>query len=98
MEHLWNVTQMNRNPVSGVVTTVHWDLTTTDGVSTNRVYGSVGLDQPNEGDAIIDYNLLTKEIVLEWVWAKLDREEVEFTNECAVECITTPEEATGTPW
>ena len=97
MEHLWNITQMNRIPDSGIVTTVHWELSTTNGVSSNRVYGSVELDRPNDGDSFIDYSFLTKGIALQWVWGKLDREEVEFNNECVVECLSNPEEATGTP-
>lgn len=60
----------SENSLSNIVRTIHWRLISTlDGYS-SEAYGSITLDQPNP-DSFTDFQSLTKELVTDWVIAKL---------------------------
>ena len=76
----WNINQLNAYPEKDgkqdVVFTVHWTLNGEDGEATGSSYGSTGVTL--EPDApYTDYANLTKDQVLGWVWASVNKDETE---------------------
>jgi hypothetical protein len=76
----WNINQLNAYPEKDgkqdVVFTVHWTLNGVDGEHTGSSYGSAGVIL--EPDApYTAYADLTKDQVLDWVWASVNKDERE---------------------
>lgn len=90
----WRVSQLDRNTADGFVTTAHWTCSATDGDFSGSVYASCGFD----GELSIPYESLTEATVLEWVWAKVDKEATEAAVLAQIEAQKNPVTASGTPW
>lgn len=75
----WNVVQMDAYPekdgLTDVVFTVHWNLTAVDGDYTGYVYGSVGVTLNPEAP-YTPYDNLTQDQVIGWVKGALGEEQV----------------------
>jgi hypothetical protein len=93
----WAVAQMERHTADGVVYTVHWTVTATDGIYSASGYGSIGLEQPEE-DSMIPYADLTPEIVIGWTKEKLDVEQIEAALQAQLDEQRQPTKAQGLPW
>ena len=59
----WSINTLERTVADGIVFNVHYHIASTDGTYSSSAYGSVGLDAPAEGDAVIPYSDLTAENV-----------------------------------
>jgi hypothetical protein len=93
----WAIAQLERHTDDGVVYTVHWTVTATDGTHSSSSYGSIGLEPP-EDDSIIPYENLTSEIVIGWAKDKLDVEQIETSLQRLIDEKHTPTTLTGIPW
>lgn len=75
----WNVVQMNAYPekdgLTDVVFTVHWNLIATDEEYTSSVYGSVGVELDSSAP-YTPYDELTQDQVIGWVKSALGEEQV----------------------
>lgn len=75
----WNVVQMDAYPekdgLTDVVFTVHWNLTGVDGDYIGSVYGSVGVTLDPEAP-YTSYENLTQDQVIGWVKSALGDEQV----------------------
>jgi hypothetical protein len=98
----WNIVQLNCYPeqddLTDVVFTVHWDCTGVDGDYSGRVYGSCGvtLDPSAPYTAYAD---LTKDQVLGWVWASVDKDETEASVQAQIDEKKNPTVVTPPlPW
>ena len=93
--HTWSVNTMSRDPETGRVTVVHWDLNSTDGTNNHRRYGSISL--PLDSSLTIPYENLTEEIVLGWVKDNLGEAEMEALQVSSLEAKADAP-VLGTPW
>lgn len=96
----WHVANLERHTADGVVYTVHWNCTASDGTNTAGSYGSVGLEPPSPG-SLIPYEDLTEETVIGWTHDKLGAEAVasiESTLAAQLAEIENPTTASGVPW
>jgi hypothetical protein len=76
----WIIEQLNCYPqkdgLSNVVFDVHWRLNGTDEQYFATLYGSIALKDP--GEEFTTYESLTKEQVLQWIWAdEVNKDEYE---------------------
>ena len=112
----WDIAQLERHVADGIVYTAHWVVnartesaegTEGDAESAPTVtasagaYGSIGLEAPAEGDTIIPFEDLTKEVVVGWVKDKLGEEQVTSTEAALAAQIAeqlAPKTAAGLPW
>jgi hypothetical protein len=98
----WNINTLERNTADGIVFTAHYTVNAADGTYSSGAYGSVGLEVPAEGDAVIPYADLTADTVIGWVKEKLGGAEkvaeVEAALQAQLDEQRTPTKATGTPW
>lgn len=91
---------MDRTLSNGYVGTVHYTISADDGTYASSAYGSLGLEAPDEDDAI-PYSMLTPEIVVGWVKEKFGDEkvaEIEAALAAQIEQQRTPTTGTGLPW
>ena len=96
----WSVANMDRTLSNGYVGTVHYTISADDGTYASSAYGSLGLEAPEEDDAI-PYAQLTPEIVTGWVKEKFGAEKVAEIEAALAEQISqqrTPTNGTGLPW
>jgi hypothetical protein len=96
----WSVANMDRTLSNGYVGTVHYTISADDGTYASSAYGSLGLEAPEEDDAI-PYAQLTTEIVTGWVKEKFGDEKVAEIEAALAEQISqqrTPTNGTGVPW
>ena len=95
INYIWSVENLERKVSNGLVQTVHWRCTAEDGKFSATVYGTVSL----EGDKpAIPYADLTKEMVLAWVFDKLDKAEIEASLAAQIKALKKPEQESGVPW
>jgi hypothetical protein len=96
----WSVANMDRTLSNGFVGTVHYTISADDGTYASSAYGSLGLEAPEEEDAI-PYAQLTPEIVIDWVKDKFGEEKVEEIEDALaaqIEQQRVPTTGTGLPW
>lgn len=96
----WGVATLERHLADGIVYTVHYTISASDGTYAGSAYGSIGLEPPEE-DKVIPYSQLTPEIVLGWVKEKLGAEKVAEIEDALAQQIEqqrAPKTGTGLPW
>lgn len=99
-EFTWNIANMERTLSDGIIYTVHYTIDAFDGTYRSGAYGSIGLEPPEEEDAV-PYGDLTKDIVMEWVLDKLGEEkvaEVEAALQQQIDEQKAPSKGAGVPW
>ena len=97
-----NIAQLDRTLPSGVVQTIHWTATQTDGDFTASSYGSLGVPAKDPSDpTFIAFASLTEEQVKQWVLDTMGEEQVtalQANLDGQIEAKKNPTSATGTPW
>lgn len=94
MNIVWKIVDLERNIADGFVTTAHWTATAIDDNHSADTYGSVGW----RGEPVIPYEELTEETILGWMWASVNREEIEALLISQIAKQKTPTTTTGVPW
>lgn len=101
----WKITQLDYKPLeagqSNVVASVHWEcsklLTQDDKTYFGRFYGSTGIAH-NEGDEFIPFDQLTKQQVLDWIWASgVNKDEIEAGVQRQIDAQINPPVISFTP-
>jgi hypothetical protein len=95
MTTIWTINNLDRETEDGLVTTIHWNATATDGDFSASIYNTQQLER---GDSFVDYATLTEATVLKWLWGKVDKEVVEAALEAQIEAQKNPVKASGLPW
>jgi hypothetical protein len=90
----WSVSSLERDVATGFVRVGHWTCSGVDGNFSGSVYASCSF----EGELSIPYESLTEATVLQWVWAKVDKDATEAAVLAQIEAQKNPVSATGTPW
>jgi len=96
MTTLWTINQLDRNTSDGFVTTVHYNVTKTDGDFSASTYGTIGYTE-TEGTST-PYAELTEAQVVGWVKNKLGEATVEAALAAQIEAQKNPTTTTGMPW
>ena len=98
----WTVNTLERTVADGIVGTVHYSVSAADDTYSSGAYGSINLEPPAEGDAVIPYADLTEAGVIEWVKTALGGEEkiteIEAALQARIDEQRTPTTASGKPW
>jgi hypothetical protein len=91
----WKINNLERQTSDGLVTVVHWGATAVDG---DYSVGIVNTQALERGDSFVNYDTLTEETVLGWLWTKVDKETVEAALTAQIEAQKAPVTANGLPW
>ena len=97
----WSISDLERHTTDGIVYTVHYRVDAADGTYTSGAYGSIGLEAPEEGAAVVPFADLTPALVIGWVQDALGAEkvtQVTTTLQTQIDEQHAPSTAKGTPW
>lgn len=104
MAATWTVSSMERTLTDGdlsdVVTTLHWQVSDSDGEHHGRCYGTVGLEAP-DADSFTAYSDISEADAIAWCKAALGEEQVtayEASVASQIERSKNPVSGTGVPW
>lgn len=96
MTTTWTISQLDRQTSDGFVTTAHWQATAVDGEHSASIYATCSW---SDGTPTVPYADLTKETVLDWIWANgVDKTATEAALAAQIELKKNPVTATGVPW
>lgn len=95
MNIVWSINNLERQTSDGLVTVVHWGAYATDGDFGASIVNTQALER---GDSFVNYDTLTEETVLGWLWSKIDKEAVEAALTAQIEAQKAPVTANGLPW
>ena len=95
MNIVWNIVDLERETADGLVKTIHWNATAVDGDYSASIVNTQALER---GDSFVNYNTLTQETVLGWLWQKVDKDTVEAALTAQIEAQKAPVMANGLPW
>ena len=97
----WTINNLERQTSDGLVTVVHWGASASEPSNNPEkpygasVYNTQALER---GDSFVNYDTLTQEIVLGWLWQKVDKEAVEAALTAQIEAQKAPVISSGLPW
>ena len=91
----WNIEDLDRKSNNGYVTTIHWRAILQEDHKVVSNYGSVSF---KDGEPIILFENLTKEIVLGWLFNNINKEEIETKLIKELEQLKNPVIKSGLPW
>jgi hypothetical protein len=91
----WTIVDTERNLATGFVTTVHYNVTKTDGDFSASTYGTICYEA---GTPTTPFASLTEAQVIAWVKDKLGEETVEAALAAQIEAQKNPVKASGLPW
>jgi hypothetical protein len=92
----WKINNLERQTSDGLVTVVHWGASAEDGDFGASIVNTQVLER--DGDSFVNYDTLTEETVLGWLWTKIDKEAVESALTAQIEAQKAPVTANGLPW
>jgi hypothetical protein len=95
MTTTWTINNLDRETTDGLVTTIHWNATATDGDFSASINNTQQLER---GDSFVEFATLTEATVLEWLWSKIDKEVVEAALAAQIDAQKAPVKASGLPW
>lgn len=91
----WTINNLESQTSDGLVTVVHWGASAVDGDFGASIVNTQALER---GDSFVNYDTLTQETVLGWVWGKVDKEAVEAALTAQINAQKAPVSANGLPW
>ena len=97
----WKIVNLDRYTSDGLVYCVHWTASATEASNDpEKPYGAsiVNTQALERGDSFVNYDTLTEETVLGWLWGKIDKDAVEAALTAQIEAQKAPVTANGLPW
>ena len=94
----WTIAQLERNTADGNVVVAHWRCEAVDGDYSASSYGTCGFTPDPTDPAYIPFESLTEADVLEWVYAAVNKDAIEFNLAANIEEQKTPKTEVGLPW
>jgi hypothetical protein len=93
----WTVSQLERRVSDGFVQVCHYRCDAVDG-DFSIVVGTYGTCGWGDGAPTVDYEDLTPETVLAWVWESVDKDATEASLADQINALKNPSSASGLPW
>ena len=93
----WKINELERKTADNYVLTVHYGVDAVDGDFSKGAYGTLSFD-PKSQPASTDFDSLTEETVLNWVFSKVEKDVVEAQLEAVIAEMKEPTVIAGKPW
>ena len=93
----WKINQLERKTADDYVLTVHYGVDAVDGEFNKGAYGTIGFD-PESQPASTEFDSLTENTVLDWVFSKVEKDVVEAQLEAVIAEMKEPTVVAGIPW
>jgi len=91
----WKINNLERQSSDGLVIVVHWGATAVDGDYSASI---VNTQELKRGDSFVNYDTLTEETVLGWLFGKVNKATVEAALTAQINAQKTPVSVSGLPW
>jgi len=102
MAATWDIKTMDRDLSTGSVHVAHWRVTDTetsgDNTYTASRYGSCSFTPDSSSADFVLYADLTESVVLEWVFAEVNKDEIEVSLVAQISEQKNPTQSSGIPW
>jgi hypothetical protein len=101
MNIVWKIVNLDRYTSDGLVYCVHWTASATEASNDpEKPYGAsiVNTQALERGGSFVNYDTLTEQTVLGWLWSKINKEAVEAALEAQIEAQKAPVISNGLPW
>jgi len=101
LEIKWSIVNTERYTNDGLIYNIHWTASATEASNDpEKPYGAsiVNTQALERGDSFVNYDTLTEQTVLGWLWSKIDKEAVEAALTAQIEAQKAPVTANGLPW
>ena len=95
---MWTIAQLERNSGDDGVVVAHWRVTLTEGEYSASKYGTCSFQPDPTSTDFVPFDQLTEVDVLAWVYASVDKDEVEARLAADIESQKNPTVLTGLPW
>jgi len=93
----WKINQLERSTADDYVLVVHYGVDAVDGEFSKGAYGTVSFN-PETMPASTDFDSLTEETVLGWVFTKVEQDVVESQLGAIIADMKAPKVVAGMPW
>ncbi len=93
----WKINNLERSTADDYVLTVHYGVDATDGEHSKGAYGTLSFD-PETMPASVNFDSLTEEVVMGWVFSKVEQDVVEAQLEAIIAEMKAPSVIAGMPW
>lgn len=93
----WKINQLERKTADDYVLTVHYGVDAVDGDFSKGAYGTISFD-PDSEPASTEFDSLTEDTVLGWVFSKVEKDVVEAQLEAVITEMKEPTVVAGKPW
>ena len=97
-DYTWTIPTTEYETATGGITVAHWRCSASDGDYSASAYGTVGFTPDASAPGFKPYAGVTEADVLGWVWAEIDKDEMETALAAKIEAAKNPVSASGTPW
>jgi hypothetical protein len=94
----WAIANLEHNVADGGVIVAHWHVTVEEGDYTASAYGTAGFKPDPTAAGFVPYADLIEADVLAWVWASVDKHEMEANLAKQIEDQKAPATQSGLPW
>lgn len=98
----WSISTLERTLPGGVVYTVHWRVSKTDGDASGGVYGTISLPEKDPSDpTFVPYANITEAQAITWVKEAMGADQVtahEAAVTAQIAAQKNPTTASGVPW
>lgn len=91
----WTINNLERQTSDGLVYNIHWGASAVDGDYAASIVNTQALER---GESFVNYDTLTEQTVLGWLWEKVDKEAVEAALTAQINAQKAPVSANGLPW
>ena len=96
--YTWTINNLEYNAADGGITTVHWGCVGTEEDVSIHNYGTCSFSPDATSEGFIDYQDLTQETVLAWVYSVIDKDQIEASMAEKITAKLNPVTLTGMPW
>ena len=94
----WTIATLERELSDGGVVVAHWRVSEVDGEFSASAYGTCSFTYDSTDPSFVPYDNLTEEVVLGWVWGKVDQAATEAALAANIADQKNPTTADGVPW
>ena len=94
----WTIPMTEYNKADGGIFCCHWRVTAQDEDYSSSAYGTAGFTPDPDAAGFVPYADLTEADVLAWVWASVDKDEMEANLAKQIEDQKAPATQSGLPW
>ena len=98
LEFTWSIPAVKRRLATGEIYEIDWVCTAVDGDHSSKLSGTTLHNADKDAEGFVDYNSVTKDLALSWVYGSIDKAEMETLLTVQIAEMSAPSTGSGVPW